>query len=78
MSRFLSEDGCPSFHAVVDLPGSRSGEAFRWGVIVDGPAGNDQWGITTEVHDLVSTDRTLSFVLGEPSADGLPQRCDTT
>jgi hypothetical protein len=53
----------PAFEAVVSLNSSQTGQTFRWGVILDGPAGPNIWGIPTEVGDPNSTDQYRSFVL---------------
>ncbi|CAA9319725.1 MAG: GH13 / GH13_10 / GH13_9 / GH13_11 / GH13_36 [uncultured Gemmatimonadetes bacterium] len=48
MQEIVAEDGCPAFVATVRLHGGAAGEVFRWGVVLDGPAGANQWGIITE------------------------------
>ena len=53
MEEYTGEDGCPCYRAAVGLDESQVGWTFRWGVIVDGPAGKDKWGITTEVRDAI-------------------------
>ncbi len=68
MRRQLGEDGCPCFVADVDLDDSGIDHTFHWGVLVDGPAGEGRWGITTEVNDHLSSDRTRSFKLQQPVA----------
>ena len=63
MQHVTGIDGCPAFEAVVSLDLSQSGQTFRWGVTLDGPAGSNIWGIATEVGDPNSSDRYRSFVL---------------
>jgi 1,4-alpha-glucan branching enzyme len=74
MESITGEDGCPAFRAQVQLDASQAGWTFRWGVILDGPAGRDQWGIPTEVSDLNSMDQTRSFTLDRAASDAAPQR----
>jgi 1,4-alpha-glucan branching enzyme len=64
MEPAMGEDGCPCFRATVSFDESQLGSRFEWGVIVDGPAGTNQWAIPTEVEDSSSRERTRSFVLG--------------
>ncbi len=68
MQTVTGEDCCPSFEAVVSLDSSQAGQEFRWGVILDGPAGPNVWGVPTETGDAASTDRYRSFVLEAGSA----------
>ena len=63
MQESIGEDGCPCYRAQVDLDESQAGWTFHWGVIVDSPAGKDRWGITTEVRDARSSDRSRTFTL---------------
>jgi 1,4-alpha-glucan branching enzyme len=63
MQQVTGIDGCPAFEAFVSLDASQSGQTFRWGVTLDGPAGPNLWGIATEVGDPNLTDRYRSFVL---------------
>ncbi len=72
MEEFVGEDGCPAFRAEVDLDATQEGWTFSWGVLLDGPGGKDQWGITTEVRDHSATELHRQFVLGAPG--GPPQR----
>ena len=57
------EDGCPSFHAVVDFDETQVGTSFRWGVRLDGPRGSGRWGIATEIRSRDSQDRYREFTL---------------
>ena len=68
MTEIVGEDGCPRFVAKVDFDPTAVGQRFRWGVVLDGPSGDDKWGIATEVDDPDSADRTCDFVLGPPGA----------
>jgi 1,4-alpha-glucan branching enzyme len=63
MQEITGVDGCPAFEAVVSLDSSQTGQTFLWGVILDGAAGPNVWGIPTEIHDPNSLDRYRSFVL---------------
>jgi 1,4-alpha-glucan branching enzyme len=63
MEDFIGEDGCPCYRTQVELDESQAGWTFHWGVVVDGPAGKDRWGVTTEVRDAESSDRSRSFTL---------------
>jgi 1,4-alpha-glucan branching enzyme len=63
MQRFISEDGCPGFTAIVEFDAAQIGYQFRWGVVLDSPQGRDLWGIPTEVCDRNSSDRHRSFTL---------------
>jgi 1,4-alpha-glucan branching enzyme len=73
MQQTIAEDGCPCFTATVELDDSRIGQQFRWGVILDAPAGNESWGIMTEVNDSNSRQRDRSFTL-QSSSVALPQQ----
>ena len=73
MQQTTGEDGCPCFTATVQLDDSQIGWQFRWSVILDGPAGNDLWGIPTEINDGNSTERYRSFNL-HPSGTQQQQR----
>jgi 1,4-alpha-glucan branching enzyme len=73
MQEITGVDGCPAFEAVASLDSSQTGQTFRWGVILDGPAGPNIWGIPTEVGDPNSTDRYRSFVL---EGGGGPQQVE--
>ena len=72
MQQTTSEDGCPCFTATVELDDSQIGWLFRWGVILDSPAGENLGGIATEINDSNSSDRYRSFTLQSPS--GNPQQ----
>jgi 1,4-alpha-glucan branching enzyme len=63
MTEELAEDGCPSFTATVHFDAAEKGKQFRWGVLLDGPGGANQWGIPTEVQDKNSTERVRRFEL---------------
>ena len=64
----IDPDGSPSFDAEVDFDATGIGTTFRWGVRLDGPAGQGVWGIASEVDDEASTDRVRSFVLSAETA----------
>jgi 1,4-alpha-glucan branching enzyme len=63
MTEITGEDGCPTYVAKIDFDPGEVGQRFRWGVVLDGPQGKNQWGVVTEVGDADSTERTRSFVL---------------
>jgi len=63
----IGEDGCPCFTAMMQLDDSQIGWLFRWGVILDTPAGNNLWGIANEINNSSSRDRYRSFALQNPS-----------
>jgi 1,4-alpha-glucan branching enzyme len=63
MTAMLGDDGCPTFEAVMQFDASQMNGMFQWGAVLDGPAGNDQWGIMVEVKDVNSTARVRSFTL---------------
>ena len=63
MTEITGEDGCPTYVAKVTFDPGEAGKQFRWGVVLDGLQGQDQWGIATEVGDAESTERTRGFVL---------------
>jgi 1,4-alpha-glucan branching enzyme len=67
MQPFSDAAGCAAFSASVDFPDAAAGTTYRWGVAVDGPAGNGVWAIATEVSDPNASDRYRSFVLGAGS-----------
>jgi 1,4-alpha-glucan branching enzyme len=73
MEQYTGEDGCPCYRATVGLDESQAGRTFRWGVVVDGPAGSDKWGITTEVRDARSSDRSRAFGLRPRDGDAVQQ-----
>src|SRR6266481_9899740 len=57
MTEITGQDGCPTFVGTVDFDPGEVGKRFRWGVVLDGPQGKDQWGIATEIGDAESTER---------------------
>lgn len=63
MEQVTGEDGCPCFRATVEFDDSEAGRQFYWGVIIDSSAGNNLWGIPTEVNDTDSNERYRAFVL---------------
>jgi 1,4-alpha-glucan branching enzyme len=63
MDSATDPDGCPCFEAEIRFDDSQIGAAFRWGVMLDGPAGADLWGIAAEVDDETSSARERSFTL---------------
>jgi 1,4-alpha-glucan branching enzyme len=65
MSRGTSENGTPVFTATVDFSPTETGRSFRWGVLIDGPGGANQWGIVAEVNDRYSRARHREFRLEE-------------
>lgn len=72
MQQFASEDGCLSFTATVELDDLQVSWLFRWGVILDAPAGNNLWGIANEINTSNSRDRYCSFAL-QNSSNTQPQ-----
>ncbi|HLP87496.1 MAG TPA: alpha-amylase family glycosyl hydrolase [Nostocaceae cyanobacterium] len=68
MQPMTGEDGCPCFTATVEFDDSQIGWLFRWGVMLDCPAGNNLWGIPTEIHDRNSSDRYRTFSLQSANA----------
>jgi 1,4-alpha-glucan branching enzyme len=73
MKEFTGEDGCPCYRAEVGLDASQAGWTFHWGVLVDSPEGKDRWGVTTEVRDATSSDRSRSFTLRPLDGQGVRQ-----
>jgi len=63
MQGFKSEDGCPSYEATIDIDETEVGRQFHWGVVVDGPRGDDVWGIPSEVNDHLSNAQYRDFAL---------------
>jgi 1,4-alpha-glucan branching enzyme len=63
MQQIIGEDGCPCFQTTVELDDSQVGGLFRWGVMLDCPAGSNLWGIPTEINDRLSSDRHRTFTL---------------
>ena len=58
----------------MELDDSQVGWLFRWGVSLDGPAGNNLWGMPTEINDRNSTERYRSFELRTRSGKPQEQR----
>ncbi|AFZ23831.1 1,4-alpha-glucan branching enzyme [Cylindrospermum stagnale PCC 7417] len=73
MQQIIGEDGCPCFQGTVELDDSQIGWLFRWGVMLNSPAGSNFWGIPTEINDRNSSDRYCSFTL-QSSNSGQPQQ----
>ena len=73
MEEFIGEDGCPTYRARVALDEAQAGWTFHWGVIVDAVAGKDRWGITTEIRDATSSDRSRAFTLRPRDGDAAQQ-----
>ncbi|MEW6606860.1 MAG: hypothetical protein AB1414_05315 [bacterium] len=63
MKQGIGEDGCQCFSAIVKFNDSELGRQFRWGVVIDGPAGKDLWGILNEINDHRSQERYRAFIL---------------
>jgi 1,4-alpha-glucan branching enzyme len=63
MAPAADPDASPCFDAAVDFDAAGIGTTFRWGVQLDGPAGDGVWGIAAEVDDAASADRVRQFVL---------------
>jgi 1,4-alpha-glucan branching enzyme len=63
MNATVGEDGCPMFTASISLDLADQARTFMWGVVLDGPQGNDLWGIVTEVQDINSVQRVRPFQL---------------
>jgi 1,4-alpha-glucan branching enzyme len=63
MEEIVAEDGCPAFTATVALDEGDVGRTFRWGVVFDGPAGANVWGITTETRHTGEQRRYREFEL---------------
>ncbi len=59
----LESDGRPVFRAEVSFDSGQIGTDFRWGILLDGPAGLNRWAVAAEVDDENSTRRECSFVL---------------
>ncbi|MBK8211440.1 MAG: alpha amylase C-terminal domain-containing protein [Rhodospirillales bacterium] len=73
MTEAIGEDGCPIFRGSVDLDLADSNREFRWGVVLDGPQGNNFWGVPTETQDIKSAERHRQFRLNA-DADAALQR----
>ena len=65
----VDPEGCPSFAAEIRFDDSQVGTVFRWGVMLDGPAGSDLWGIAAEIDDENSSARERSFTLQPGSGE---------
>ncbi len=63
MATVTTEDGRPAFAATLDLVPDPAGRPFRWGVLLDGPGGRDQWGIVTELDDVGATEQVCLLTL---------------
>jgi 1,4-alpha-glucan branching enzyme len=63
MESVLAEDGCPAFHATVQLDDAAVGSEFHWTVIVDTADAASICAVATEANDAASPDRTRRFVL---------------
>ncbi len=66
MEKAIAADGCPCFRVTIGLEHSQIGQSFQWGVILNNPGGKNLWGIATEINDLESQNRYLSFTLEMP------------
>ena len=65
----VDPEGCPSFAAEIRFDDSQVGTVFRWGIMLDGPAGSDLWGIAAEIDDENSSARERSFTLQSGSGE---------
>jgi 1,4-alpha-glucan branching enzyme len=63
MVAITGEDGCPAFTVTIALDMGEVGKVFKWGVMIDGPGGENLWGINTEVNDPNRVDRYSVFTL---------------
>ncbi len=63
MQAIVGDDGCPAFTATVQFDDAEVGKLFRWGVLLDSPAGANVWGITTETLDANQQQRHRTFEL---------------
>ncbi|HET7833839.1 MAG TPA: alpha-amylase family glycosyl hydrolase [Gallionella sp.] len=63
MQEGIGADGCPTFKVSVMLDLADQDKTFSWGVALDGPEGNNIWGIPTEAQDPNSTERNRMFRL---------------
>ncbi len=63
MQSIVAEDGCPAFRATVTFDDPQIDREFRWGVILDAPAGNNIWGIVTESNSNNLVERDRRFIL---------------
>jgi 1,4-alpha-glucan branching enzyme len=68
MALEIAGDGSICFSATIEFDPDEINKTFHWGVIVDGPAGPNQWGVATEINATASSDRYRSFVLSPKSA----------
>ena len=71
MQQAIAEDGCPCLETTVEFDESQAGRQFQWGVVLDGPAGTDLWGIPTEINHGASQERYRTFTL--QASSGNPQ-----
>src|SRR5215212_9235778 len=69
MQAIVAEDGCPAFTTTVQFDDAEVGHVFRWGVLLDGPAGANVWGITTETPDANAQQRLRTFELRPAGAN---------
>lgn len=74
MAAQTGPDGCACFTAALDFDEFEVGREFRWGVIFDGPAGAEIWGIPTEIRDPASRERYLTFTLNPASSPDPPEQ----
>ena len=66
MQEVVCEDGCPGFQATATLDLADSDKTFRWIVLLDAPMGANLCGITSEVHDVNSSECYRQFQLAPP------------
>lgn len=71
MAPTRGDDGCPAFVATVGFDPGMVGRRFTWGVRVTTTAGEELWGIPTEVPDPESQERHRSFVLERARGSGM-------
>ncbi len=66
-----STDGSQSFKATAAFDDSQVGMNFQWSVLLDGPGGPNQWGISTELNDRNSTlcHREFNLTSGEQTEE---------
>ena len=69
MQAVVQPDGTHSFQTIVDFPDEQVGTRFEWGVSLDGPSGQNKWGIATEVQDVQSNRCVRSFELRNPEVE---------
>ena len=63
MAVIRTADGERGFRATVSLDDSQLGSTFRWGVLLNAPAGANRWAIVAELNDRHSTARHRTFIL---------------